>query len=140
MATQFVGVSEEPDRGVASGGTGLYEFWTVADEKVYLHDTDFRALTYMPSAGPSLRLVFEYDRDWTPAELRERPFVLFEFHGVREFLCEQDTDGSDGSDVAGQVALFDWDGDDFFSLETYKLRASFRAERSVVTTAAGAGG
>jgi len=104
------------------------------DEKVYLHDTDFRSLTYTPS-GPSLRLVFEYDPDWAPAELRDRPFVLFRFDGVCEFLCEEETGGSDAADVAGQVALFDWDGEDFFTLETYLLRVSFRAARTVVTTA-----
>ncbi len=76
---QFVGVSTECERGVASGGTGLYEFWTAAGEHVYLHDTDLRSFEYFPSGEPSLRLVFEYDSEWTPPELVGRPFVVLSF-------------------------------------------------------------
>lgn len=141
---EFVGVNLAPERGVTRWGTGLYEFWTAADEKVYLHDTNLRSFEYFPSPVPSsLRLVFEYDSDWTPPELAGRPFVVFNFEHVSDLGCEEDgesreavTHGGDASEAAGQVSLFDWNGEDFFCLESFLLRVTFRARRVTVQTAA----
>ncbi|MEU8103995.1 hypothetical protein AB0C18_09740 [Nonomuraea muscovyensis] len=138
--TEFVGVTEEKDRGVASTG-GLYEFWTEDAAHVYLHDTDFRRLTYQPGRPPVLELEFVYDPQWTPPKLSRTPVVTFRFENVRLVEWREDQDGHDcvtGSPDAppGQVELFDWDGVDLFTLYTFTLYLAFRAARVEVTVRA----
>ncbi|MEV4113702.1 hypothetical protein [Nonomuraea sp. NPDC049695] len=80
--TEFAGVTKDKDRGITSRG-GLYEFWTDGGAHIYLHDTDFRRLTYEPGRPPTLELEFLYDPQWTPPELSKTPVVVFRFEGVR---------------------------------------------------------
>ncbi|MET8008189.1 hypothetical protein [Nonomuraea glycinis] len=57
--TEFADVTKDEDHGITSR-TGLYEFWTQNDAHVYLHDTDFRRLTYEPGRPPVLDMEFIY--------------------------------------------------------------------------------
>jgi hypothetical protein len=82
--TTFVGVSEDPKRGVLSAGTGLYEFWTDSDVPVRLHDMNFEGLDYRYDPRPTLVLRFRYDEaQWTPPEAIATPVVELTFDDVR---------------------------------------------------------
>ncbi|MFD1934875.1 MULTISPECIES: hypothetical protein [Nonomuraea] len=135
--TEFAGVAEDQDRGVTPRA-GLYEFWTAEDAHIYLHDTDFRRLTYQPGQPPVLELEFVYDPQWTPPELSGTPAVVFRFEDVRLVEWCEDQEGHDcvathPDAPHGQVSCFDWDGSDLFVLDTFTLRLAFRAPRVVVT-------
>ncbi|MDX3103582.1 hypothetical protein [Nonomuraea angiospora] len=134
--TEFAGVTKDKDRGVTSNG-GLYEFWTGDSAHIYLHDTDFRRLTYQPGRPPALELEFVYDPQWTPPELSKTPVVVFRFEDVRLVEWREDQEGHDcvtsHSDAPpGQVELFDWNGADLFTLYTFTLCLTFRASRAEV--------
>ncbi|GAA2655585.1 hypothetical protein GCM10010412_025020 [Nonomuraea recticatena] len=138
--TEFAGVTEDKDRGVTPKA-GLYEFWTEENAHVYLHDTDFRRLTYEPGRRPVLQLEFLHDPRWTPPELSETPVVAFRFEDVRVVEWREDRQGHDSvaaqSDAPpGQVECFDWDGGHLFTLDTFTLRLVFHARRAEVTVRA----
>ncbi|MEV1170672.1 hypothetical protein [Nonomuraea sp. NPDC049784] len=138
--TEFVGVTKDKDRGVTSNG-GLYEFRTEDSAHVYLHDTDFRHLTYQPGRPPVLELEFVYDPQWTPLELSKTPVVVFRFEDVRLVEWREDQEGHDCVTAhpdapSGQVELFDWDGADLFTLHTFTLYLAFHALRAEVTVRA----
>ncbi|MEU4836257.1 hypothetical protein [Streptosporangium sp. NPDC023615] len=135
--TEFAGVTKDKDRGITSRG-GLYEFWTEEDAHVYLHDTDFRRLTYEPGRPSTLELEFVYDPQWTPPELSKTPVVVFRFEDVRLVEWHEDQEGhdrvtADPDASPGQVGQFDWDGTDRFTLDTFTLRLVFHAPRAAVT-------
>ncbi|MFG3437834.1 hypothetical protein ACGF0J_11405 [Nonomuraea sp. NPDC047897] len=135
--TRFAGVAEDEDRGVTPR-TGLYEFWTAEGAHVYLHDTDFRGLTYQPGRPPVLKLEFRYDPQWTPPELAGTPVVDFRFEEVRLVEWYENREGQDCVSThpdapPGQVGCFDWDGSDLFTLDTFTMRLTFRAPRAKVT-------
>lgn len=138
--TEFVGVTKDKERGVTSG-RGLYEFWTEDLAHIYLHDIDFKGLTYQPGRPPVLELVFDHGTEWAPPELSKTPVVVFRFEDVRLIEWHEDQEGHDCVAAApeappGQVDLFDWDGGDSFSLHTFTLRLDFRASRAEVTVRA----
>ncbi|MEU4409476.1 hypothetical protein AB0F88_33615 [Streptosporangium sp. NPDC023963] len=138
--TAFAGVTKDRDRGITSRG-GLYEFRTEEDARVYLHDIDFRRLTYEPGRPPTLELEFVYDQRWTPPELSETPVVVFRFEDVRLVEWHEDQEGhdrvaADPDAPPGQVGQFDWDGADMFTLDTFTLRLVFHAPRAAVTVRA----
>ncbi|MEV4181740.1 hypothetical protein AB0J28_09890 [Streptosporangium canum] len=138
--TEFAGVTKDKDRGITSKG-GLYEFWTEEDAHVYLHDTDFKRLTYEPGRPPTLELEFAYDLRWTPPELSKTPVVAFRFEDVRLVEWHEDQEGQDCVAASpdappGQVGLFDWDGTNLFTLDTFILRLVFHAPRAAVTVRA----
>ncbi|MEV4526516.1 hypothetical protein [Streptosporangium sp. NPDC049304] len=135
--TEFAGVTKDKDRGVTSKG-GLYEFWTEEGAHVYLHNTDFRRLTYEPGRPPTLALEFVHDPQWTPPELSKTPVVVFRFEDVRLIEWHEEQEGHDcvaASTEAppGQVGQFDWDGTDIFTLDTFILHLVFHAPRAAVT-------
>ncbi|MBB3728340.1 hypothetical protein [Nonomuraea dietziae] len=130
-------MAEDEDRGVTLR-TGLYEFWTAEGAHVYLHDTDFRRLTYQPGRPPVLELEFLYDSQWTPPELAGTPVVVFRFEDARLLEWCEDREGHDYVSThphapPGQVSCFDWDGSDLFTLDTFTMRLTFRAPRAEVT-------
>ncbi|MFG1947665.1 hypothetical protein [Nonomuraea sp. NPDC048826] len=134
--TEFAGASQDKNRGITSPG-GLYEFWTEEGAHVYLHDTDFRRLTYKPGRPPTLELEFFYPPQWTPPELSKTPVVLFRFEDVRLVEWHEDQEAADlvaaSPDAPpGQVGQFDWDGTDMFTLDTLILRLLFHAQRAAV--------
>jgi hypothetical protein len=138
--TEFAGVTKGKDRGITSKG-GLYEFWTEEGAHVYLHDTDFRRLTYEPGRAPTLELEFVYHPQWTPPELSKTPVVVFRFEDVRLVEWHEDQEGHDCVAASpdappGQVGQFDWDGTDLFTLDTFILRLVFYAPRAAVTVRA----
>ncbi|MEV3985934.1 hypothetical protein [Nonomuraea sp. NPDC049758] len=138
--TEFVGVTEDKNRGVTPNG-GLYEFWTEDSAHVYLHDTQFRRLTYQPGRPPVLELEFVYAARWTPPELSKTPVVVFRFEDVRLVERQEDQEGHDcvtahPDSPPGQVELFDWDGADLFTLHTFTLYLAFHAPRAKVTVRA----
>ncbi|MGP3960910.1 hypothetical protein ACTWPT_33380 [Nonomuraea sp. 3N208] len=138
--TEFAGVTQDKDRGVTSKG-GLYEFWTEDFAHIYLHDTDFRRLTYQPGRPPVLELQFVYELQWAPPELSKTPVVVFRFENVRIVEWHEDQEGhgcvtADPDAPPGQVELFDWDGADLFSLYTFTLYLTFHASRAEVTVRA----
>ena len=141
--TEFVGVTSDPERGVASGNTGLYEFWTDKDEHVYLHDTVLVALTYRPGPLPNLTSAFQYASEWVPEELQGRPVVEISFQNVRVLQWEEDsealaamTSNPDAAAAAGQMSLLDWDGVRTFTLVTFAIEVVFTADRVHVRTTA----
>lgn len=138
--TEFAGVTGDKDRGVTPK-SGLYEFWTEKNTHVYLHDTDFKCLTYQPGRPPVLWLEFLYDPRWTPSELSETPVVVFRFEDVHLVEWREDREGhtcvtAQPAAPAGQVEHFDWDGADLFTLGTFTLRLVFQARRAEVTVRA----
>ena len=139
--TDFKGISPDPERGVSSRG-GLYEFWTDNGEHIYLHDTDLVSVEHLPGPPAALVVRFQYDRDWTPAELAGKPLVVFRFEDVRVSAWEEDdeafadlTRNPQARSAAGQVSNFDWDGQDYFGLSTFLMHLTFTAQRLVVRTA-----
>ncbi|MER6512853.1 hypothetical protein ABT158_39015 [Nonomuraea sp. NPDC001636] len=137
--TEFAGVTKDKNRDITSvGGGGLYEFWTEEGAHVYLHDTNFRRLTYKPGRPPTLELEFIYVPKWTPPELSKTPVVVFRFEDVRLVEWIEDQEGHDCVATSpdappGQVGQFDWDGTDMFTLDTFILRLIFHAPRAAVT-------
>ncbi|QFY05457.1 hypothetical protein GBF35_01065 [Nonomuraea phyllanthi] len=134
--TEFVGVTKDKKRGVTSKG-GLYEFWTEDLAHIYLHDTDFRRLTYQPARPPVLELEFVCDPEWAPPEQSNAPVVAFRFEDVRLVEWREDQEGHDCVTAhpdapPGQVEFFDWDGVDLFTLNTFTLCLTFRASRAEV--------
>ena len=139
--TEFVGVTKDKDRGITSRG-GLYEFWTEEGAHIYLHDTDFRRLTYEPGRPPTLEVEFVHDPQWTSPELSKTPVVVFRFEDVRLIEWLEDQEGHDRVAAApdappGQAGQFDWDGTDMFTLDTFILRLVFHAPRAAVAVRAG---
>jgi hypothetical protein len=135
--TEFVGVTKDKDRGITSPG-GLYEFRTEEDFHIYLHDTDFTLLTYEPARPTTLVLEFVYDPQGTPPELAKTPVVVFRFEDVRIVEWSEDQEGrdlltTDADAPPGQVSLFDWDGTDLFTLDTFIVRLVFQAQRAEVS-------
>ncbi|MFI7135857.1 hypothetical protein ACIBQ1_60145 [Nonomuraea sp. NPDC050153] len=135
--TEFAGVAKDKDRGITSKG-GLYEFWTDEGAHIYLHDTDFRRLTYEPGRPPTLELEFLYEPQWAPPELSKTPVVVFRFEDVRLVEWHEDQEGHDCVNAnpdapPGQVGQFDWDGTDLFTLDTFILRLLFHARRAEVS-------
>jgi hypothetical protein len=47
--------------------------------------------------------------------------------------CTTPTSGAYPEPPPGQVGLFDWDGTDLFTLDTFTLRLAFHAPRAEVT-------
>lgn len=129
--TTFVGVSEDPRRGVQSAGTGLYEFWTDTDVPVRLHDMNFNGLDYRYDPRPTLVLRFRYDEaEWTPPEAVATPVVEMTFDDVRIRCWEEDAEAlADAEAPLGQVSAFDSDEQSEFELLTSSLRLTFSARR-----------
>jgi hypothetical protein len=131
-ATEFVGVSNEPGRGI--GETGPYEFFTDTGVHVYLHDTDFLGLVWQPEG--SMGLYFAYDKDWTPPEARATPVIELVFSHVQMTHWETDREALlETEPVARQVSGFDWDGRDTFDLATFSVNLSFSARHMRVRLA-----
>lgn len=125
VTTEFVGVSEEPGRGISS--TGPYEFFTDKGEHVYLHDMDFLGVAWRPVG--TMQFYFRYAEDWTPAEVRESPVVELTFHGVDVRHWATDLGEVSTSEALGQVSGFGWDGRDSFHLQTWTLSLAFASPR-----------
>ena len=127
----FVGVSEDPQRGVHIEGIGLYEFWTDTGVPVRLHDMNFEGLDYRNDPRPTLVLRFRYDEpEWTPPEAIATPVVEMAFDDVRIRCWEDDTQALAGLDIPfGQVSTFDYDGRSEFDLQTYSMGLTFSAQR-----------
>ena len=132
--TAFAGVAPEPERGVSRRG-GLYEFWTDKGEHIYLHDTDLVSVEHAPGPPAVLTLRFQYDRAWTPPELVGKPLVVFRFEDVRVDAWEEDdeafadlTRNPEVASAAGQVSNFDWNGQDYFGLNTFLMHLTFTAQ------------
>ncbi len=135
-------MAADPQRGVDARGSGLYEFWTDRAERVFLHDTHLRVLAYRPAPSPTLSLIFEYNPDWFPTELGERPFVVFTFNDVHIASWRHDDEAHgqaqihpDAAAEVGQVSTFAWNGEDYFALSSFLLHLEFRAARATVRTA-----
>jgi hypothetical protein len=129
--TTFVGVSDDPRRGVKSAGNGLYEFWTDTNVPVRLHDMTFEALDYRYDPRPTLVLRFRYDEaEWTPPEAVATPVVEMTFDDVRVRHWEEDAETLADVDANwGLVSTFDYDERSEFDLVTYSLRLTFSAQR-----------
>jgi hypothetical protein len=133
----FVGVSQDPNRGIASGGSGLYEFWTDSDVPVRLHDANFCGFEYRLRPRPSLTARFRYDDpEFPPAEAVSTPVIEIHFDDVHIRHWEDDEQAlTEPSEYHGQVSAFDHDGE-WFDLQTFTLRLAFTAERVQVTLSA----
>ncbi|WBQ06835.1 hypothetical protein [Kribbella sp. CA-293567] len=123
VATEIVGVTDDPRRGIAGGGTGVYEFWTADGVQVYLHDTTLVSVLWEPVRG-KLGFRFEAERD-----------VLIEFEGVVILEWSQDNEGVEGApeDLPGQVSDFSYDGWNGFELMTAQSVIGFTARKLVVS-------
>lgn len=132
--TEIIGVTDDPRNGVASGGTGLYEFWTADGVPVYLHDTTLIGLEWQPvRRWLGLRFVYD-DPQWTPPAAVRTPIVAMDFEGVVIFEWSQDNEGFEGApaEFAGQVEDFSYDGRDGFELVTAQSVLGFTARRLTV--------
>lgn len=132
--TEILGVTDDPRHDVASGGTGLYEFWTADGVPVYLHDTTLISLDWQPVRRRlGLRFVYD-DPQWTPPEVARTPIVLMDFERVVLLEWSQDNEGHEDApdEVAGQVADFSYDGRDGFELVTAQSVIGFTASRLTV--------
>jgi hypothetical protein len=129
--TTFVGVSEDPKRGVLSAGTGLYEFWTDSDVPVRLHDMNFEGLDYRYDPRPTLVLRFRYDEaQWTPPEAIATPVVEMTFDDVWVRCWEEDAETlADADAPLGLVSAFNYDERSEFDLQTFALGLKFSARR-----------
>ena len=109
---------------------GLYEFWTVDEVPVRLHDCAFEGLAYQPAPEPALTLRFRYDDPArTPAGAAATPVISIAYRGVRVQLWEEDPEAFTSPVHAWtQVSAFDFDGQDLFVLDTYTLRLAFTAD------------
>ncbi|HZX07380.1 hypothetical protein [Kribbella sp.] len=126
-------MSIDPRHDVASGGTGLFEFWTDQGVPVYLHDMDLVSVEVRP-VDQVVVLRFEYtEARWTPAAAEATPVVVMRFEGVAVRWWNQE------AGVLGQVGDFEYDGGDGFKLTTYSAVMEFGAARLVVTAEPGRG-
>ncbi|NEA32025.1 hypothetical protein [Streptomyces sp. SID13031] len=125
MITEIVGVSDDPRHGVASGGSGLYEFWSADGVPVYLHDTTLVSVLWEPVLR-GLGLRFAGDGAAS---------VAMRFEGVVILEWSQDNEGLDDApdEVAGQVSEFSYDGGDGFELVTAQSVVGFTATRVSVS-------
>ena len=123
---EFVGVSREPGRGIREG-VGPYEFFTPDGVLVYLHDTHFRGLVWLP--GAEARFYFVFDPEWTPAGAKSTPVIELTFSKMQVSLWETDMDAIEPTESRGQVSDFAWDGGHGFDLSTFTLHLSFSAAR-----------
>ena len=132
---EFIGVSGDPHRGVVSTGAGLYEFWTDSGVPVRLHEATFRGFEYRLHPEPSLTVTFEYDNpEWTPTEALRTPVIEIRFDGVSRLRWEEETSAfAEPREFHGEVALFDYDGREWFDLQVSTLRLEFTARRAEVT-------
>lgn len=139
--TTFIGVSDDPERGVRSDRGGLYEFWTDTGVPVRLHDMSFEGLDYRNDVRPMLVLRFRYDdADWTPPEAVATPVVEMTFDDVSVRLWEEDAEAlAEVGAPLGQVGTFDYNEPSEFGLQTYALRLTFSARRVRVRLSAWAG-
>jgi len=132
--TEIIGVTTDPRHDVASGGTGLYEFWTADGVPVYLHDTTLVSVELRPPER-SLVLRFDYDQpQWTPALASRTPIVVMQFDDVviSEWTQDPDSDDETPADVRGQVANFAHFDGKAFRLTTYQSEIQFTAGRLTV--------
>ncbi|HWD84034.1 MAG TPA: hypothetical protein VG497_34265 [Kribbella sp.] len=123
----------DPRHDLASGGTGLFEFWTSEGVPVRLHDMDLISIELRP-VDRLLVLRFEYtERQWTPAEAAATPVVVMRFEGVtiREWTQEEAP-----VEALGQVEDFEYDGGRAFRLTTYSAVMDFLATRLTIATEA----
>ncbi|MCE1177863.1 MAG: hypothetical protein LWW86_02345 [Micrococcales bacterium] len=119
--TRFVGVSRLPGRGIHVG-VGPYEFWTDDQVPITLHDTEFLGLV---ETSDCLRLFFNFDPEWVPADALETPIVALGFESARVVTSGERSAG--GSAQPGWVYSFEWDGGDEFELHTETLALVFTA-------------
>ncbi|MFF0271119.1 hypothetical protein [Kribbella sp. NPDC004536] len=117
----------DPRHDLASGGTGLYEFWTDRDVPVYLDDMDLASVEVRP-VDRVVVLEFEYtEPQWTPAAAVATPVVVMRFEGVTIREWSHDDGG------LGQVEDFEYDGERAFRLAAYAMVLGFGATRLTVT-------
>jgi hypothetical protein len=132
----IVGVTTDPRHDLASGGTGLYEFWTDQSVPVRLHDTDLISVELRP-IDRTLTLQFDYnDSRWTPPEAVPTPVIVMGFAHVAIHECKQYASAigdETPADVYGQVEDFEYDDDETFKLTTYSFTVEFTASRVTVT-------
>jgi hypothetical protein len=133
--TEIVGVTTDPRHDVASGGTGLYEFWTAGGVPVYLHDTTLVSIELRP---PERRLIVRFDYgspQWTPPEAAQTPIIVMQFDEVTISEWTQDSEADDETpvEVNGQVEDFAHFNGNAFRLTTYQSEVQFSAGRLAVT-------
>jgi hypothetical protein len=133
---EIAGVTTDPRHDLASGGTGLYEFWTSDDVPVYLHDATLISVELRPP-DQTVTLQFEYDHPrWTPPEAARTPIIVMRFEEVTIREWEQDASDGDGkppAEVYGQVEDFEYDNGETFRLSTYSFAVEFTASRLTIT-------
>jgi len=133
--TEFIGVTADSRHDVASGGTGLYEFWTSTGVPVRLHDTVLTSIELRP-IDRTLILRFEYeDSAWMPPEAVQTPVIVMEFDDVTilEWLQAADDGEEPPAEAFGQVADFGHFNRNTFQLTTYLSDIQFTAARATVT-------
>ena len=129
--TEIVGVTIDPRHDLASGGTGLFEFWTDDDVPVYLHDMDLTSVEVRP-VDRVVVLKFEYTQtSWTPKAAVARPVVVMRFEGITIRWWNQEA--AEPAAALGQVEQFEYDGGQMFKLMTYSALLEFGATRLTIT-------
>jgi hypothetical protein len=133
--TEIFGVTTDPRHDVASGGTGLYEFWTAGGVPVYLHDTTLVSIELRP---PDRRLIVRFDysnSQLTPPEAARTPIIVMQFDEVTisEWTQDSEADAGTPAEVNGQVEDFAHFNGNEFRLTTYQSEVQFTAGRLAVT-------
>ncbi|GAA3087720.1 hypothetical protein JOF29_008155 [Kribbella aluminosa] len=124
-------MSVDPRHDLASGGTGLFEFWTDQGVPVYLHDMDLSSAEVRP-VDRVLVLQFEYtERPWTPAAAAPTPVVVMRFEGVT--IRGWNQEAAAPVHALGQVEDFEYDGEEAFKLTTCSAIMEFTAARLTIT-------
>lgn len=134
---EIVGVTIDPRHDLASGGTGLYEFWTDHSVPVRLHDTELISVELRP-IDRTMILQFEYTQaQWTPPEAVPTPVVVMRFEEVAIHEWEQQGARNGGdeppAEAHGQVDDFEYDNWETFRLATYSSIIEFIASRLTIT-------
>ncbi|MFK4087086.1 hypothetical protein ACI2LF_23460 [Kribbella sp. NPDC020789] len=132
--TEIIGVTTDPRHDVASGGTGLYEFWTADGVPVYLHDTTLVSVELRPPER-SLVLRFDYEPQWTPEAAARTPIVVMQFDevAISEWTHDPESDDETPAVVRGQVEDFAHFDGNAFRLTTYQSEIQFTAGRLAVS-------
>ncbi|GAA1117833.1 hypothetical protein GCM10009630_14440 [Kribbella jejuensis] len=121
----------DPRHDLASGGTGLFEFWTDQGVPVYLHDMELTSVEVRPVERVVV-VKFEYtEPSWTPAAAAATPVVQMRFEGVTVRWWNQEA--AVPVKVLGQVEDFEYDGVQGFKLTTYAAILEFSATRLAIT-------
>lgn len=131
-AAEIVGVLDPHGEHVRGE---LYEFWTDGGLHVYLHDADLRRITYEPGRPPALAFEFLQeplalsDQSWITVDFRFEDVRIHNWHDdpVGHCLASENDDAS-----PGQVDGVYWNGQDYFTLDSFLVQVDFTAARVTV--------